>query len=185
LGDPELTPWIGTPDRLDVDYDPCIQTTDPVTVTVKRNGQAVLGAIVCLTDDQGLFLRKATFSNGVATFPAPPWTRDSTMVLTVTFLGLVPFQAGIGVETGLCDAVEYYPGDGNGDGTLDISDPIVILDFLFQGGEGFPCPAAGDANGDAAVDLSDAIRLLMYLFQGAPAPPGYSAGEPLECPAGA
>ena len=107
------------------------------------------------------------------------------MVLTVTFLGLVPFQAGIGVETGLCDAVEYYPGDGNGDGTLDISDPIVILDFLFQGGEGFPCPAAGDANGDAAVDLSDAIRLLMYLFQGAPAPPGYSAGEPLECPAGA
>ena len=97
----------------------------------------------------------------------------------------IPFQAGIGVETALCDANAYYPGDGNGDGALDISDAVFILDFLFQGGSGPLCPAAGGANGERGVELSDAVRLLLHLFQGAPAPPGYAPGEPLLCPAGA
>ena len=184
MGDPELTPWIGTPGRLDADYEPCIEATDPVTVSVTLNAQPVKGAIVCLTSDQGLFLWKTTPSSGVVTFPAPPWTKDSTMLVTVTSLGRIPYQGGIGVETASCWSVAYYPGDGNADGALDVSDALAILDFLFLGGVGPPCPAAGDANGDGGVDVSDAVRLLFYLFLGAPAPPGYTPGEPLACPTG-
>ena len=69
------------------------------------------------------------------------------------------------------------PGDCNEDGSLDLSDAICTLGFLFQNNPStLPCSSTAanlglmDVNDDGAVDLSDAIYLLAFLFQGGAAP---------------
>ena len=74
-------------------------------------------------------------------------------------------------------------GDNNGDGGIDLSDPIYSLTFTFQGGPApvsFCTPAgpkedgcailSGDVNGDGGIDLSDPVYSLAFTFQGGPAP---------------
>lgn len=65
------------------------------------------------------------------------------------------------------------PGDANGDGLVNLSDAIYILNYLFKGGPAPDPMEAGDANGSGNVDLSDAIYILNYLFKG---------GDPPHCP---
>jgi len=60
---------------------------------------------------------------------------------------------------------EFRRGDTNVDGQLGIGDPILTLQYLFQGGT-ISCRDAADANDDGRLDLGDAIGALFYLFQG-------------------
>ncbi len=71
------------------------------------------------------------------------------------------------------------PGDCNGDGVVDIGDPICLLGHLFNGRPArLPCgdgAAAHPSNirllswrGQRSVDLSDAIAALGWLFSGGP-----------------
>jgi hypothetical protein len=72
------------------------------------------------------------------------------------------------------------PGNVNQDQSVDLSDAISILRFLFIGaGAGLPCEGGVDAggnlalldlNGDRIVNLSDPVYLLVYLFRGGPPP---------------
>jgi tetratricopeptide (TPR) repeat protein len=75
------------------------------------------------------------------------------------------------------------PGDANGDGTLDLSDPVWLLEHLFLGTKPYlPCgggsaslPGAGDlalldSNGDGGIDISDAVGNLSFLFGGGKPP---------------
>ena len=61
-------------------------------------------------------------------------------------------------------------GDANGDGTVDISDAVFLIQYIFAGGvQPGACGYAfgkGDANGDCAVDISDAVYLIQYIFVG-------------------
>jgi hypothetical protein len=61
----------------------------------------------------------------------------------------------------------FVRGDSNDDGTVDISDAIHGLQFLFAGGE-IVCEDATDNNDDGALDIADPIALLARLFGGAP-----------------
>ena len=64
----------------------------------------------------------------------------------------------------------YVPGDANGDGTLDISDIIFIIQYIFGGGPA-PAPAIrADADCSGAIDISDAVYLVYYIFNGGSAP---------------
>lgn len=63
------------------------------------------------------------------------------------------------------DAV-FKKGDSNSDGTIDISDALNTLSFLFLGQGKMPCFDAADANDDGAVDISDAVSTLSFLFLG-------------------
>jgi len=65
---------------------------------------------------------------------------------------------------------EFLRGDANGDGTIDIGDPVATLAALFQGGPN-PCADAQDANDDGAGDISDPVYLLAFLFSGGASPP--------------
>ena len=67
--------------------------------------------------------------------------------------------------------VEFRRSDANGDGKVDISDAVRILDRLFAGGAGFDCNDAADADHSGVHDLSDAIYLLDFLFLGGKLPP--------------
>jgi hypothetical protein len=72
-------------------------------------------------------------------------------------------------------AADVARGDVDASGRLDISDPIAILIFLFQGGP-IQCLRAADTNGDQALDISDAVYLLAHLFGGGPAPAAGATG---------
>jgi len=67
----------------------------------------------------------------------------------------------------------FTRGDANGDLEIDISDPITVLRFLFQGTASAPCVDAADASDDGVLNITDPILLLSVLFQAAaplPAP---------------
>jgi hypothetical protein len=60
--------------------------------------------------------------------------------------------------------------DCNGDGLLDISDPVYSLSRQFQGGEEL-CDPACNCNADDVYDISDPIFDLARQFQGGASPP--------------
>ncbi len=68
-------------------------------------------------------------------------------------------------------------GDSNGDGSLDISDPVWTLGFLFLGFPPPVCLGAADFNRDSKLDLSDPVASLGYLFLGDPFSTGSNDGE--------
>ena len=61
-------------------------------------------------------------------------------------------------------------GEASGDGSIDITDAVTILSYLFAG-SGISCAASGDGNDDGTVDITDAIYLLTWLFSGGSQPP--------------
>jgi hypothetical protein len=66
----------------------------------------------------------------------------------------------------------FRRGDANDDGTIDVSDAVAVLGFLFLGvPRVLGCDASADIERDGLIDVSDAIRLLAYLFLGAREPP--------------
>ncbi|NIN01751.1 MAG: hypothetical protein GTO24_27725 [candidate division Zixibacteria bacterium] len=61
-------------------------------------------------------------------------------------------------------------GDANGDGVINVSDVVYLINYVLKGG---PTPEplkAGDANCDLWIDLEDVIYLIRYLFLGGPEP---------------
>jgi hypothetical protein len=67
------------------------------------------------------------------------------------------------VEAAIC-------GDADGSGSVDISDVVFIIGYIFAGGPAPNPMSAGDANSDGSVDISDAVYLIQYIFNGGPAP---------------
>jgi hypothetical protein len=65
---------------------------------------------------------------------------------------------------------EILAGDSNGDGILNIGDPIFILAYIFHGGPAPDPLCIADVNGDGIVDIGDAVYLLQYIFVHGPAP---------------
>ncbi len=75
----------------------------------------------------------------------------------------------------------FSRGDGNGDGSLELTDGIIVLNYLFTGGEAPGCMEAADSDNDGQISLTDAVLILGYLFQGGnapalPGPPGVNTG---------
>lgn len=60
---------------------------------------------------------------------------------------------------------DFIRGDSNSDGTVNISDPLYTLRWLFLGGPRPICADAADANTDERVDISDPIYTLHSLFR--------------------
>ncbi len=65
---------------------------------------------------------------------------------------------------------DFLRGDVNGDGTLDLSDPVEILNYLFRE-TALTCLDAADVNDDGRLNVSDPIRVVLHLFAGGPSPP--------------
>jgi hypothetical protein len=73
----------------------------------------------------------------------------------------------------------FHRGDPNNDGSVNITDGIYVLNFLFLGGPAPTCLESANPNDDASINITDGIYILNYLFLGGPAPvaPG-SVGNP-------
>ena len=82
------------------------------------------------------------------------------------------------------------PGDCNGDGLLDVSDAVCIMDLLFLGSRSSSCGEAAteagtigllDWQADGGVDLSDGVALLQHLFGGGPSHVLSTVGAEEDC----
>lgn len=98
-----------------------------------------------------------------------PKVPERTGTVTVLLLG------GQGQELGRIAEgftfIDYLRGDVNGDNQVNLSDPIFILRYLFQGGEHPKNLDTADTDNNERVDLNDAKVLLNFLFlEGAPPP---------------
>ncbi len=127
--------------------------------------------------------------SGVGDFPCYPrvspvvcyfqWTTAPDDTLNSPYA--VVFHVDDGRDSTDTDSVEItvlpydvapstMPGDANGDGILDVSDAVFIVNYLFQGGPPSNPPSAGDINGDCFIGLSDLVWLLNFLYRGGPPP---------------
>jgi DNA-binding beta-propeller fold protein YncE len=65
----------------------------------------------------------------------------------------------------------FIRGDADGNGGVNVSDPIFILEHLFRGGRAPRCEDAADADDSGRLDTTDPILILDHLFRGGSAPP--------------
>jgi hypothetical protein len=64
----------------------------------------------------------------------------------------------------------YATGDANGDGSINVSDVVFLVAYLFKGGPA-PYPLwKADVNGDCKVTIADVVYLVAYLFKGGSPP---------------
>lgn len=59
----------------------------------------------------------------------------------------------------------FTRGDATGDGKVNMSDVVSLLDYLFKGGDEPDCHDAADATDDGLIDISDALYELEFLFK--------------------
>lgn len=73
----------------------------------------------------------------------------------------------------------FRRGDSNGDGGIDITDPITNLQFQFLGVGQALCRDAMDFDDNGKLEITDPILNLQHLFLGIgqPAPPGATCGS--------
>jgi streptogramin lyase len=71
---------------------------------------------------------------------------------------------------GIGDACDYVCGDADRSGSIDISDAVFLINYIFGGGPAPSPEIAGDTNCDLVVDISDAVYLISYIFGGGPQP---------------
>jgi hypothetical protein len=79
-------------------------------------------------------------------------------------------------ETDICTAPagpRLVRGDANSDGSINLTDGVIPLLYLFSGGTEPACMDSADTNDTGAIEITDAIIVFGWLFSGgnAPAPP--------------
>ncbi len=68
------------------------------------------------------------------------------------------------------DACEWLCGDCNGDGSVNVSDAVGIINYVFVNGAEPDPYESGDVNCDAVVNVSDAVYIINYVFVSGSAP---------------
>ena len=79
----------------------------------------------------------------------------------------------------------FLRGDPDGNGAVQLTDGIFLLNFLFLGGDSPGCFDAADADNNGTIQMTDGIYLLNYLFLGGSPPPAPFDGcgpDPAEPP---
>ena len=108
----------------------------------------------------------------------PPATVDSGFVTSNDFPDLVKLDlvsiptAEVYTITALFSSPLFTRGDVNDDGIFSLTDPLLMLNYLFVTGAPTPtCLDALDSNDDGSLSLIDALHMLSAMFiSGSPAP---------------
>ena len=69
-------------------------------------------------------------------------------------------------------------GDANSDGSINLTDGVIPLLYLFSGGAEPTCMDAADTNDTGAIEITDAIIVFSWLFSGGDAPASPSPTSP-------
>jgi hypothetical protein len=63
-----------------------------------------------------------------------------------------------------CDFSFYICGDANGDGVVNVSDAVYIINYIFAGGAAPDPLESAEVNCDGDVNVSDAVWIINYIF---------------------
>jgi Dockerin type I domain len=77
--------------------------------------------------------------------------------------------------------IEYFCGDANNDKTVNVSDAVWIVNYVFLGGSPPQPMEAGEANCDGDVNISDAVWIINYVFLGGNTPCDLDSDEISDC----
>jgi hypothetical protein len=75
----------------------------------------------------------------------------------------------------------YTCGDANGDGAVNVSDAVHIINYVFIGGAAPDPLASGDTNCDLSVNISDAAYIINYVFIGGTQPCDLNGDDIPDC----
>jgi cytochrome c peroxidase len=149
----------------------CFETGGNVVLSWSSN--TPIGSIVIEIDNGGeMGLDVFTLSGSETSFG------DAVFRPGVTGYLITPFAFGSELKSSACyirrgdlpgQVPNFFRGDMNLDGMVDLADAIDTLQGVFLGGL-IACGDAADWNDDGKVDISDPISTLSYLFGGGPAP---------------
>ena len=162
----KTTPTTITPTETNTPaVQPTSPTTEPVTAT-PRAGEEINWQVIASgggTSTLGSMILASTVGQTVA--------GQSTMGDMVLNSG---FQQNFETGSETC-CIPPIRGDVNYDGaeTVDISDLLYLIDFMFQSGPAPVCfeEADIDASGIEPLDISDLVLLIDYMFTGGAEPP--------------
>jgi len=83
-----------------------------------------------------------------------------------------------GIGDSCCCIDERGNTDGivNGGSPIDVADIVLLVDFIFKGGDIPGCPEEGNVDGivinkDLPITVADIVYLVDYIFKGGPIPP--------------
>jgi hypothetical protein len=156
-----------------------------VWMRIERKGTTITGK-VSLDSEQGPWDEV-----GQADLQVPSETTLLAGVFVSTGNDLEP---GVKFEPAIARVTPIEPrgplfrrGDGDASGSIDLSDAVNLLNFLFLAGEEPGCLDASDFDDSGLADISDAVASLNYQFLSGPppeppAPPGCGPDVNLETP---
>ena len=70
------------------------------------------------------------------------------------------------------EARQISYGDLDHDGTIDVSDIVFLINYVFYDGSAPQPIRSGDVNADHLIDIADVVYLINYLFESGPVPKG-------------
>ena len=80
-------------------------------------------------------------------------------IFSVCWVALAFLMGGFFAQPALA-----IPGDVNGDGEVNIADPIYLATYLFQGGPPPVNPIDADVDGTAGINLGDLFQLIAHVL---------------------
>lgn len=124
--------------------------------------------------DQSASLKGGPYSHGAfpgrGQFGLMSVSDEGDSILTITWSGrnqqnteLVGYQFSVAVRNVVC-------GDSDGDGTVNLADVALLVDYIFAGGQAPTILSGSDANANQMISISDAVVILRYLLLGGPEP---------------
>jgi hypothetical protein len=81
-------------------------------------------------------------------------------------------SGNLSAHSGIIDTSvpSYVCGDADGSGTINISDAVFLVAYIFGGGSEPDPYLAGDTDCTGTINISDAVYLVAYIFGGGAAP---------------
>jgi hypothetical protein len=165
---------------VEITFDPDLIRTRPANVT--EGG--LLGSVgaptffwVGFSPDSGtMYIDGAILGDGITTgnvgvlaligFEADHWNYGETPIEFISIRARDANNSPLDFEgvDSWARVCEYLLADANGDGSINVSDAVFIINYIFVSGSA-PYPLlVADANCDDLVNVSDAVYIINYIF---------------------
>ena len=124
------------------------------TLTIRLLG----GQLTCLRDDEVIF---EVIDPVFRTMPKTGYVELANTYLETCFddVFLTSLESGA-----------YLCGDANADNSVNVSDAVYVINYVFSGGNPPNPLESGDSNCDGHCNVSDAVYIINYVFSGGSAP---------------
>lgn len=118
--------------------------------------------------------------------PTLTWT-ELDSIMAVTAVSVDSLNTGLGGKLGhglinILAAVKGLAqavcGDADHSGTIDISDAVFLITYIFGGGAAPNSVTSADADCSGSINISDAVTLISYIFSGGILPCTSCLGDP-------